>query len=198
MVQDWRLNLQERTLVLTLVLKASSYREGRWRNGLGVSWDIASMGGDDFAWRLALARLDADVPFSSYPGIDRVFTIIAGDGVILDVEGQDQIDARPLRPVQFPGGRATSCRLVAGPCRALNLFVKRQAYSSDVSVTRHDKGDELQLPPLGLMFVIDGLATVDGDELEGGDTAVFGSPAMFRCHVGSTLWHATLSAANTV
>lgn len=182
---------------MTLILKASGYREGRWRNGLGVSWDIASEGGEDFSWRMALARLEADVPFSAYPGIDRVFTIIAGGCVMLDVEGLGQIDARLLRPVHFPGDRATSCRLVAGPCRALNLFVKRQAYSSDVSVTRHDKGDELQLPHLGLTFIIDGQATIDGDELEGGDTVVTDSPAMIRCHVGSTLWRATLAAANT-
>lgn len=183
---------------MTLILKASGYREGRWRNGLGVSWDIASEGGEDFDWRMALARLDAEVPFSAYPGIDRVFTVIEGDGVILEVQGLGQIDARRLRPVRFPGDLATSCRLVAGPSRALNLFVKRQAYSSDVSVTRHDKGDELQLPPLGLIFIIAGLATIDGDELEGGDTIVVDKPAMIRCHVGSTLWHATLAAANTV
>jgi environmental stress-induced protein Ves len=183
---------------LTLILKASSYREGRWRNGLGVSWEIAGDGGDDFTWRMALARLDADVPFSAYPGIDRVFTIIEGEGVDLDVDGLATIAARYLRPVHFPGDRATTSHLVAGPSRALNLFVKRHAYSSDVSVTRHDKGDELRVPPLSLIFIIDGLASTDGDELESGDSVVVDSPAMIRCHVASTLWHATLSAANTV
>jgi uncharacterized protein len=57
-------------------LPATSFREGRWRNGLGVSWDIASeppgSGMDDFGWRFAIARIDADVPFSHYPQVDRV------------------------------------------------------------------------------------------------------------------------------
>lgn len=183
---------------MTLTLRASGYREGRWRNGLGVSWDIASEGGDDFAWRLALARLDANVPFSSYPGIDRVFTIIEGDGVNLDVDALGRLEARPLHPVCFPGDLKTSSHLVAGPCRALNLFVKRRAYSSEVSVTRHDKGDQLQLPPHSLIFIIAGLASIEDSELREGDTVITDEPAMIRCQFGSTLWRATLAAVNTV
>ena len=52
--------------------------EGPWRNGMGVSWEIAShqeAGAADFSWRFAKARIDRDVPFSIYPGIDRVFKL---------------------------------------------------------------------------------------------------------------------------
>jgi environmental stress-induced protein Ves len=52
-----------------------SFVEGRWRNGQGVSWEIAShkkADAADFSWRFAKARIDNDVPFSIYPGMDRI------------------------------------------------------------------------------------------------------------------------------
>ena len=46
------------------IIRSSEFIEGRWRNGMGVSWDIAShpaaAGTPDFGWRLAIARIDAD------------------------------------------------------------------------------------------------------------------------------------------
>ena len=71
------------------IIRKSELKEGRWRNGMGVSWDIASdpPGTDDFGWRLAIARIDADVPFSHYPSVDRVFTLIEGNGLDLEFEG---------------------------------------------------------------------------------------------------------------
>ena len=44
------------------IIRKSDLVEGRWRNGMGVSWDIASdpPGVDDFGWRFAIARIDAE------------------------------------------------------------------------------------------------------------------------------------------
>ncbi|HUQ36998.1 MAG TPA: HutD family protein [Aestuariivirga sp.] len=64
------------------ILKSENYREGRWLNGLGLSWDIAAAphdaGAQDFDWRMALARIDSNVAFSHYPNVDRIFTLIEG------------------------------------------------------------------------------------------------------------------------
>lgn len=182
---------------MNLILKPSDYREGLWRNGLGVSWDISQEGGADFEWRLALARLDADVPFSSYPDIDRVFTIIDGEGVSLAIDGMGTIEAARLRPVHFPGDLETFCRLVSGPCRALNLFVKRGRYVPDVAVTCHGKGDELQLVEHSLIFIIDGLAAIDGEDMEREDSAVVKTPAALRFFADTVLWRAALQAGNS-
>ena len=61
------------------IIRKSEFAEGRWRNGMGVSWDIASdpPGTEAFGWRFAIARIDADVPFSHYPEVDRIFTLLA-------------------------------------------------------------------------------------------------------------------------
>ncbi len=121
------------------VLPASGFRGGRWLNGMGVSWDIAAeprdAGAADFDWRLAIARIDADVPFSRYPGIDRIFTLIEGKGLTLDLEGRTPLVVRhSFVPHAFPGDLTTSCRLMEGPCRALNLFLRRVAWDADVRI----------------------------------------------------------------
>ena len=55
---------------MVTMLKAENYREGRWLNGLGLSWDIAVAPPDasaqGFEWRMALARIDSSVAFSHY------------------------------------------------------------------------------------------------------------------------------------
>jgi environmental stress-induced protein Ves len=182
---------------LNLILKASDYRQGLWRNGLGVSWDIAQQGGEDFDWRMAIARLDADVPFSAYPDVDRVFTIIEGKGVSLDIDGTGFVEATRLHPVYFPGDRQTSCRLLSGPCRALNLFVKRGRYAPAVAVTCHGKGDEFPLAEESLVFVIDGVASIDGEDMERDDSAVVKTPAALRIYADTVLWRAELQAGNS-
>jgi environmental stress-induced protein Ves len=180
-----------------MILKAATYRQGLWRNGLGVSWNIAEEGGEPLDWRMALARLDADAPFSDYPGVDRVFTIIEGKGVELKVGGIGTIEALRHRPVIFPGDRPTFCRVAAGPCRALNLFVKRGGFVPDVVVTCHGKGDELALAGMNLLFIIDGQAALDGEDLEREDTGIVKSPAAMRFFADTVLWRTALQAANS-
>ena len=82
------------------IIRQADFREGRWRNGMGVSWDIASdpPGAEDFGWRLALAQIDADVPFSLYPGVDRIFVLVEGNGLSLEFEGRPSLlVGKPLR-----------------------------------------------------------------------------------------------------
>jgi hypothetical protein len=110
------------------IIRSHEFTEGRWRNGMGVSWDIASypVAADDFGWRLAIARIDGDVPFSHYPNVDRVFTLIEGQGLDLEFEGRNTLAVdRLFVPHFYSCDVPTFCRLRSGPCRALNLFMKR-------------------------------------------------------------------------
>jgi environmental stress-induced protein Ves len=157
------------------VLPAAGFREGRWLNGMGVSWDIAAepreAGAAHFDWRFAIARIDADVPFSRYASVDRIFTLIAGEGLTLDLDGQAPlvIDRRFV-PHAFPGDVTTSCRLKSGPCRALNLFLARGAWDADVRILRG--AGELRGGERILLFALDGDAALDGQVLRAGDAAI--------------------------
>ncbi|MFT3988819.1 HutD family protein [Aestuariivirga sp.] len=178
------------------VLPAQGFREGRWLNGLGVSWDIASdphgAGFHDFNWRFAIARIDSDVPFSAYEKVDRVFMLLDGDGLDLDVAGHGRIAVGEAnRPVRFPGDAPTHCTLRGGPCRALNLFLARGKWTAVVSV--HRGGTPITHQGLSLLFALKGETLVDGLKLHAGDAALLHGSS--RAEGDGLLYVADLSPA---
>lgn len=98
-----------------------------WRNGGGrtrelLRWPQAPAA--DWALRISVADIDADGPFSSFPGVERWFAVIEGAGVVLRLG-----DAlRPVRPgdpaLRFDGTAAPGCTLIDGPTRDLNLMLR--------------------------------------------------------------------------
>jgi environmental stress-induced protein Ves len=133
---------------VTQILKAENYREGRWLNGLGLSWDIAAApdgtGPHDFEWRMALAQIDSSVAFSHYPNVDRIFTLIEGYGLELVFNDRKILKVdKPFVPHEFPGDVKTACVVNNGPCRALNLFLRRGIWKASVRVL--DANDDLRI-----------------------------------------------------
>ncbi len=115
------------------LLRADDRTSAPWKNGGGTTWEIAAQppgaGMDAFEWRLSIARVAAPGPFSVFPGVDRVLTVIAGAGLRLTLEGLGEVvldDASP--PLAFPGDAPAAATLDAGPIRDLNLMVRRGAW----------------------------------------------------------------------
>ena len=56
-----------------------------WKNGAGLTREIAFGGASaaDFDWRLSVAEVVRDAPFSAFPGIDRCITLLRGAGMHL-------------------------------------------------------------------------------------------------------------------
>ena len=126
------------------VLPSQYFTKGRWRNGMGTSWEIATdpegSGDAGFRWRMALAQIDGSVPFSHYENIDRIFTLIKGDGLDLTLEGRPKLQiADCFVPHAFPGDVKTDCNLHGGPCVALNLFFDRLKFTASAQVFKLSK-----------------------------------------------------------
>ena len=103
---------------------ATGHRRMRWANGGGWTTEIvAEPSSDRWAWRLSVADVEVDGPFSLFPGIDRTIALLHGAGFALTIGGRDEhvIDT-PFQPFDFPGEAATSCRLIGGPVQDLNLM----------------------------------------------------------------------------
>ncbi len=161
------------------IIRRGEFREGRWRNGMGASWEIATdpPDGEDFGWRLAIARIDKDVPFSNYPGVDRIFTLFEGDGLDLDFEGRPALAVERLFvPHPYPCDVPTFCRLRNGPCHALNLFTRRGLWSAKADVVSN--GAEITHDGPMLFFAFEGAADVNGQTLGQGDAAIAADRAM--------------------
>jgi uncharacterized protein len=102
--------------------------EQPWRNGGGrtrelLAWPSAT------GWqvRVSVASIEADGPFSPYPGVDRWFAVLSGAGVVLTL-AQGETTLRPGgAAVAFAGEVAPACRLIDGPTQDLNLMLRRGA-----------------------------------------------------------------------
>ncbi|BAL97151.1 HutD/Ves family protein [Rubrivivax gelatinosus] len=96
-----------------------------WANGGGRTRElVAGPRGGHWRWRLSLAELEADGPFSSLPGVWRWLALVEGDAV--ELEFDDRVLAlRPGDPpLAFDGALPPRCRLHGGRARALNLMLR--------------------------------------------------------------------------
>ena len=163
------------------LIRQTEMAEGPWRNGIGVSWEIAShkeQGAADFSWRFAKARIDRDVPFSIYPGIDRVFMQISGNGLDLEFEGGHILQVHESNvPHAFACDVLLNCKLRNGPCFDLNLFTARGVYEAQASVLKLSGMETLDLSGVeAVFFALESSVVLSGQggavHLQTGDAAV--------------------------
>jgi environmental stress-induced protein Ves len=116
------------------VLRASSYARMRWKNGAGWTSEILKVHAsgerdtNDWLWRLSIAEIDADAPFSAFPGVDRELVLLSGNGLRLRFDdGGSHALLPPHDRVRFAGERPAFGELVDGPTRDFNLMWKRDA-----------------------------------------------------------------------
>ncbi|RGP35783.1 HutD/Ves family protein [Pseudotabrizicola alkalilacus] len=99
-----------------------------WKNGGGETAEILcwpeGAGFDDFTLRLSTARVDRSGPFSLFPGVDRVLTVIEGGAMVLTFDGTDH----PLAPgsaLAFAGDAPCTARLDGSPLLDFNVMTRR-------------------------------------------------------------------------
>ncbi|WP_342111415.1 HutD family protein [Methylobacterium sp. SI9] len=173
------------------ILRAASLPAVPWKNGGGVTTEIARHPrGDaslDFAWRISVARIACDGPFSAYPDIDRTLAVVSGQGLSLEIEGaQPVILSAASAPLAFPGERPVHARLSAGPVDALNVMTRRDLIRHAVLPVTQPIAHPLPTNVVAAVLVAPvGFVAVDGPDggtgigLGPGDAAVF-DPAADR------------------
>ena len=116
------------------ILKASDGVQTPWRNGGGVTREVAAWppgtGAADFDWRISIATVSRGGPFSAFPGVDRELAVL--EGVLrLSIHGRDAVSVGPQSPsVHFPGDVPTSGEPQDGPVMDLNVMTRRGKFSS--------------------------------------------------------------------
>ena len=111
-----------------------------WKNGAGLTREIGFGGASaiDFDWRISVAEVAHDAPFSAFAGVDRCITLLSGAGLQLRADDGcvDHALATPLTPFRFAGETALTATLVAGACSDFNVMTRRGRYRSEVAVRR--------------------------------------------------------------
>jgi environmental stress-induced protein Ves len=108
-----------------------------WKNGGGATLEYARHPAEgDFDWRLSVARVEANGPFSTFPDVDRILVLLAGSGMDLDVDGTKVPLHSPFDHHRFDGEALVHATLVGGATTDLNLMWRRDRWTADVA--RHD------------------------------------------------------------
>ena len=115
-----------------------------WRNGGGVTQELLAWpvegAGSDWQLRISVARIESDGPFSAFPGIERWFAVLQGEGVVLHFANRRLMLGAGSEPVRFEGAAAPGCDLLDGPTQDLNLMVRSDAGRGAMLLARG--GDE--------------------------------------------------------
>ena len=125
-----RMDVAERTRVIP----ANTYRRERWKNGLGWTREIArSEGSGEWSWRLSIAEIEDDAPFSTFEGIDRELVLLTGNGLQLSfADGAQHTLLPPHDRLRFAGERGALGTLIDGPTQDFNLMWRRNAIDAQL------------------------------------------------------------------
>ena len=109
------------------LIPANEYRRERWKNGLGWTREIFRSPADaTWDWRISIAEVEKDGPFSSFPGVDRELVLLAGEGMRLVFDDGENVELSPPHDrVRFAGERALRAELISGPAQDFNLMWRR-------------------------------------------------------------------------
>ncbi|MGO4448479.1 HutD family protein [Phyllobacterium sp. TAF24] len=118
------------------VLRAADHRQMSWKNGKGVTTEIAvfpeGASVDSFDWRISMAKVPDSGPFSAFAGINRVLVVLEGE-MVLTVDGGSPEKLDPSCPAMgFPGDRPTSAEVLHA-VTDLNIMIRRGRYQARVS-----------------------------------------------------------------
>ena len=127
-------------------IRQSDYVAMPWKNGMGVTHEICSSDvGGTILWRLSLAEVQSDGPFSTFENLERITTVIEGLGMRL-ASADNEIDALPLKPINFSGDIALTGYCNSTPIRNFNLIFDPKRIVADVQVLTKPSETDLSCP----------------------------------------------------
>jgi len=154
-----------------------------WKNGAGLTREIAVAPAGasvaDFDWRISLADVTRDAPFSAFPGIDRCIVLLHGEGLRLCFDDRVRRLDEPFAPFAFSGDEAVHAELIGGPSVDFNVMVRRGRWRA--SVTR-----DTQAPAADAGLLLCAQGSVDMHSGDDGQATLHAEEAL--------LWRDTMPA----
>lgn len=163
------------------IVYARDCRQTPWKNGGGSTTEIAVWPAgaslDDFDWRISMARVASDGPFSEFAGVDRTLTIVRGSGLALTIEEASPVllDATS-DPFRFAGDVPTFARLHEGETIDLNVMTRRGRFDHRVWRIRQSTCCDFNGHDVSVVVACDGSVALDlqreSISLSNGDAAI--------------------------
>ena len=142
-----------------------------WKNGGGVTREIVCQptgaGIGDFDWRVSIAHIASDGPFSAFPGVDRIITLLSGGGVHLQSNDGDvdHLLDKPLTPFAFKGETNINASLLDQDCHDFNVMTRRST-CSNVSLQIVRNASEWPISSHGFFLAVHGHWQLNGNHKE--------------------------------
>jgi len=162
-------------------LTPADYRVMPWRNGGGTTTEIAiapegsALAGERFLYRVSIADVATDGPFSRFEGYDRHIMLVSGAGMTLECGAHGRIELRaPFEPRFFSGDWDVSGTLTSGPVRDFNVIVDRARVTATLEARRIARPENIACGEGSscLVHVLEGALVGAGE----GDTLVADAP----------------------
>lgn len=155
------------------IIPPEAFHTQPWKNGGGITHEIAREDRDGaLVWRLSIAEVATDGPFSAFTGLSRILTVIEGAGLHLHTP-EGRIDALPLRPVAFSGDLPVDSRMIGGPIRDFNVIFDGRRLAAAVQPVAGALPDCPAAPGRRYaLLALDGGATLGGADLPAGGIAL--------------------------
>jgi uncharacterized protein len=112
-------------------IPANEYQRTRWKNGGGWTREVirSPAQNDQWSWRLSIAEIEKDGPFSEFPGVDRELILLSGEGMHLHfADGDSHTLLPPHGALRFAGEQALNAELIDGPTQDFNVMWRRDQY----------------------------------------------------------------------
>jgi environmental stress-induced protein Ves len=171
-----------------------------WKNGGGVTHEIFRFpeGSEHWVWRMSVADVAADGPFSAFPGCTRSLTLLSGAGMRLDFTDRSAELLSPYGSVLFSGEDALSAHLLDGPTTDFNAIWRTDSVSVTVE-RRAMHGTLWCIPEQGVswfVYFLSGHGRVKSDpnspDIAAGDAIWLqpqaGAPRLMLEAFGEALW----------
>ena len=151
-------------------LQKSTYTSMPWKNGGGITTEIivhpanASMA--DFDWRISMADVAQDGPFSIFPGIDRTLCILEGAGMSLSIDEREPVVlAMDSDPLPFAADVPVNAVLTGGSIVDLNVMSRSGHYAHRVERHRGALTVRSAASTMTIIFATDPVTVSSGSEI---------------------------------
>lgn len=113
----------------------SEFKKLRWKNGKGATTELAREDDEsgEFRWRLSIAQVSENGPFSDFSGYHRSLLLLEGAGITLVHQNarQDEL-MRQFDIAHFDGKGPTRAELHDGPIVDFNVMTRQGACTAKV------------------------------------------------------------------
>ena len=94
-----------------------------WKNGGGITQELIKWGEDPFDFRISVAQVSQDGPFSLYTEHDRALVLLRGSLQLFKAEESRVLEA--FSPYFFSGDEVITSKLLKGEVRDFNVIYRK-------------------------------------------------------------------------